>query len=1325
MKKQTVAKILSALLAACMLCLAACSTAAEIPNDNSSLDAGIGSITPEQGGNASVTPSDTSNNVKDDANENAENIPADKLLQHAPEGSYNKGIVLVKSKGEIDQSILSSIDATSAEPIYTGSSWYSIKLKDENKTVEAATYLFELGCFEQVDYDYVMDTTDSGEAQVTDNPHYKDQANLGLHNIPQGWTHNGKHPGGSSDVVVAVIDTGVDYNHLDLRNNIWINAAEIPDNNKDDDGNGYVDDVYGWDCVGNDKDPMDDNGHGTHVAGIIAAENNKIGGIGVAYGCKVMVLKAGNSSGYFNNSDIAEAVRYAYMNGASVINMSFGGSFISIAVEEALQNAYTSCILVAAAGNDGACNNLSCSKCEFLSVSYPAALPYVIGVMSTDGSGAHVSGFSNYDHYPYDSIEYEVYAVGEAVPSTWPGNKYAYLNGTSMAAPTVSGIAALLRSTYTDRNMYSTKFIQSQIVNTGTVYPTNLTIQKQDSAHSVANVYEAMTRIPKPAVNLYEYSIDDSVSISEKNNGNGIIDAGETVRLYVSLHNRGGVASNVNVSVDTIRSAGIVDPYFTFTISELQYSDIGTYSVRDPDQETYFEIVVSQDCPNDYLVDFNIHFTYENGLDDQDTTVYTDDGRQKAQFNVSSGYHLPSIINEDTVFTNDRLYIVGENITITAGITVTFEEGCHIQFYDDRSYYNSPVITVYGTLNIAGTKENMVTLAPNERNASFAGKINVEKGGAAYLNYADCVNVLLNDLNYNQTYSQNTSCSSISNSRLINETGNSGYPYIYQEGRTDSFAQYVYVGSITDSYINMGYAYLRAGTFDSNYIVMDLYNCEIYPQANYRYVNGGSCGEGKFTNNIVYTSYNRKSPNYSSSRELNCSYCSQVSNNIFVSSDDTNIRTFLKIENYNSQYTTFENNQFAAYFDAYADQIIDGYFDENGMPTLDIYSSIGDASALYPYILSVEIFNADGELINTIGKEEIKVRVTFNKAMDTSVNPGVFFGSILPYADYKIEGDYVSDTVWEGTYSLKAYIENGRQQMLVKGACAAGDATKVVHGEDQLYEFHIDTTAAMSMSLIANATDTGIELTWTQDDYDTLMGYNIYRATSKDGNYVKINPSVLLASESSFVDDNAEPGVTYWYTFTVVLSDFSESAPAGKVYCTAVDTLNPTVYHTPVNQGYQNNNLVISCTASDNMKIASVTLYYRTAGQTEYKSLAMSKVNDKYSVTVFGSELTLDGLEYYIVASDGSNSVTKGSAQEPYFVVIKDASAISRIGDVDGDGVVTTKDALMIMQCINGDLIMTDDEFKRADLNGDEQLSSVEALRILQYINGNVSTLDM
>ncbi|MBO5970790.1 MAG: S8 family serine peptidase [Clostridia bacterium] len=1282
MKKQTVVRIFSAMLVFCMLFLTACGTANNANNSGASTPETMvqGDAKLEQGGsNTTVT------NPSDDSNEQVN------ANGNAPDGAYNEGVVLVKYSGEMNDNVLSQLDIKSAEQLYEGSSWYSLELRDASKTVETVSYLRELGCFDKVDYDYIMGTTaDASTADVSHNPDYDKHKHHHTHKIPDGWEHakeNGKHPGGSSDVIVAVIDTGVDYNHLDLRNNIWINTAEISDNGRDDDGNGYIDDVYGWDCVGNDKDPMDDNGHGTHVAGIIAAENNNIGGVGIAYNCKVMCIKAGNSSGYFNNSDIAEAIQYAYMNGASVINMSFGGSFISIAVEEALENAYNTCVLVAAAGNDGACNNLACKTCDIVGVSYPAALPYVIGVMSCNQNGTAISGFSNYDHYPHNSIEYEVLAAGEAIPSTWPGNKYADLNGTSMAAPTVSAIAALLRSVYPDRNTYSTKYLQSQIINTGTVLY---------AEHSVANVYDALTKLPVPEVNLYDYSINDSPSISDKNNGNGVIDAGETVRLSIALQNRGGVASNVNVSIDTNRSEGLTDPYFTFVNPTMHLSDIGTYSVRESGDK-YFEIVVDANCPNDYLVNFNIRFTYTNGLDDKDKTVYEDDGKQQAQFNVSSGYHLPSIIDVDTVFTNDRLYIVGESVLIAKDVTVTFEEGCRIQFYADQTYYDSPVINVYGTLIMEGTKDNMITINPSERYANLACIIN--DYGTTTMNYVNAVNLFANGIN------------SIANSNLKHS---GTHIYYYNDAELDG------------SYVSVcGGGGISATIFENNYVEFISYATEIIAttmDGNYIVLaSSNTCiiNATTFTNNIVYSIVKGSTK---VSDRMN-TFSGEVSNNKFLCEDDKNPASLMGLSFGNKD--SVKNNYFSQGYLEYANQIISGYYNSYGEETVNIRENCSDISVLYPHIVNVEIFNADGEQITTIGKEEIKVRVTFSKAMDITKNANVFFGTIAPYADYKIEGVFVSETVWEGTYSLKAYIENGLQKLIVKGACAADDATKTVHGENQLYEFDIDTTAAMSMNLFATATAAGIELTWAQDDYDTLMGYNIYRATSKDGNYVKINPSVLLASESSFIDENAEPGVTYWYTFTVVLSDFSESAPAGKVYCTAVDTLNPTVYHTPVNQGYENNNLVISCTASDNMKLENVTLYYRTVGAVEWKSLTMSKVNDKYSATIFGSELTLEGLEYYIVASDGSNTVNKGTADEPYTVIIKDASAISRIGDVDGNGVVDTKDALMMMQCINGDLIMTDDEFKRADLNGDNELSSVEALRILQYINGNVSTLDM
>lgn len=1201
-----------------------------------------------------------------------------------PAGEYREGTVLVKYDGEMTDHILDQLGLVSAERLWSGSEWYNVTVGETRNTRETVAYLRELGCFAQVDYDYIM----KGDGEVTSvdvssNPEYtKQEGYLDTLGVGKAWNYIrslGKHPGGSADVVVAVIDTGVDYSHPDLQNNIWINSGEIPGNGIDDDGNGYVDDVYGWNFVGGNNDPMDDNGHGTHVAGIVAMENNAVGGVGVAYNSKVMVLKAGNSSGYFNNSDIAEAIQYAYMNGASVINMSFGGSMISMAVEEALQMAYNSCVLVAAAGNAGLCNQPGCPF-HFTCVSYPAALPYVIGVMSCDALGLKVSSFSNYDHYPYNSVEYETFACGEMVFSTWPNGKYALLSGTSMATPTVAGIAAVLRAAYPDRNTYSTKYLQSQIVNTGSLHPYNSILKACDNSHSVANVYEAMTKLPTPDVNLYDYRIDDSTDISSKNNGNGVMDAGETVRLYVSLQNRGGVASNVQVTLDTLRMGGMSDPYFNLLKDRVALSDIGTYSVREAEDEQYFEIEIHADCPNDYLTDFNVRFTYSNGMEATDETVYSGDG--VAQFSVNRGFYLPRSIVENTIYKADRLYIVNCAVYIPEGVTVTFEEGCIIQFYDESESIETPKITVKGDLCFKGTKENCIKIYPSERYAANSCDIYVDS--TLQMDYVHMTNP------YIQGYNGKVH---INDSYLISP-------------------QYIRVNEIKSSFLmhitrKYGAEIYTTGAFEDNFVFI----CSDATAASVKMENA--------KNNIICSAKS----NDAVFLEFRGSPSDIGKNNLICTVDDKDINTITRISEFASvDWTTCS---FSEIYKKYPTRVFNGFYDEYGQPKFDLSGSLSDSSLLWPYVVSVEMFDQDDNPITAVGKEKIKVRVTFNRPMDKNAGTFLTFGTIEPYGDYRIDGEYISDTVWEGYYTLKAQIENGKNYLKVNNAWEAEDSTKTVFGDYHLYEFNIDTTTAMAMNLTALPDETGIRLTWNQDDYATLMGYNLYRCDTKNGNYVRINPSVLLASEESFLDTNAEPGKTYWYTFTVVLSDFSETAPAGRVSATALDTLAPSLYHTPVNQGYLGNNLVISCTASDNVAVSAVTLFFRAKGTTEWTARTMSRVNDKYSATVFGSELTADGLEYYILASDGRNNVAKGSEETPYQVVVKDASLISRLGDVDGDGVISAKDALMILQHIGGEVLLTDDQFRRADLNSDGELSAVEALRILQFINGKVTSLAM
>ena len=203
-------------------------------------------------------------------------------------------------------------------------------------------------------------------------PLYAQQWHLAATNVPQAWdwlASQGLPAGGNRDIVVAVIDTGVDYNHPDLAANIWVNAAEfngLP--GVDDDGNGYVDDVHGADMITNSGNPLDDHGHGTHVAWIIAAQaGNGAGGVGVTYNVQVMAIKAAQYSGVLASSDIAEGIYYAAAQGADVINMSFGGYSRSQLEEDALAVAFGQAVLVAAAGNDAKVN----LPCQYGRDMYP------------------------------------------------------------------------------------------------------------------------------------------------------------------------------------------------------------------------------------------------------------------------------------------------------------------------------------------------------------------------------------------------------------------------------------------------------------------------------------------------------------------------------------------------------------------------------------------------------------------------------------------------------------------------------------------------------------------------------------------------------------------------------------------------------------------------------------------------------------------------------------------------------------------------------------------------------------------------------------------
>ncbi len=239
---------------------------------------------------------------------------------------------------------------------------------------------------------------------------------------------------GSRKVVVAVIDTGVDYNHPDLRNNMWVNDKEVPGNGMDDDNNGYVDDVYGWNAEGNHGNPMDGNSHGTHCAGTIGAEhNNGLGVAGVMKDVRLMAVKFLSDGGSGTLADAVEAIDYATKMNVDVMSNSWGGGGFSQTLLDAIKSAKEKGILfVAAAGNDSSNNDSR--------ASYPATyqVENVISVASHTAQD-NLSYFSN-----LGKRTVHVAAPGSNVLSSTPNGQYKVYSGTSMATPHVAGVVGLL-----------------------------------------------------------------------------------------------------------------------------------------------------------------------------------------------------------------------------------------------------------------------------------------------------------------------------------------------------------------------------------------------------------------------------------------------------------------------------------------------------------------------------------------------------------------------------------------------------------------------------------------------------------------------------------------------------------------------------------------------------------------------------------------------------------------------------------------------------------------------------------------------------------------
>jgi len=445
--------------------------------------------------------------------------------------------------------------------------WYRVLLEGPADVLRAVQQLSQTAGVEVAEPNYAIQA-----CVVPNDPGYSDQWAHETINSEMAWDIQQ----GSPDVVIAVIDSGLDMDHEDLVSVLWQNTDETAGNGIDDDGNGFIDDRWGWDFSNSDNDVEDDCtgdvfGHGTHVAGIAAAAtNNGVGVASVSWGCRVMVVKLFPNA-YVDRS--ARAITYAADNGAKIVNCSYGAGGASNLERDAVNHAFDLGVFIAAAiGNDGQERMI-----------YPAGHEHVTSVGWT-GKTDVLNESSNYH------TDLDVCAPGSGIRSTWPPNTYYRAQGTSMASPHVAGLAGLIMSQ-----------------NPG-LMPSMVELRIKLGADNIDEMNPTkIGKLGAGRINSYQslvgHSLIDLIEIVVNDQGgdaDGQMDSGETVNLDVILMNRAWkTAQNVSATITTTAE------FLTITTATQAYPNLA--AKVQTTNATPFVIEVDDDAP--FNTPFSMHLT--------------------------------------------------------------------------------------------------------------------------------------------------------------------------------------------------------------------------------------------------------------------------------------------------------------------------------------------------------------------------------------------------------------------------------------------------------------------------------------------------------------------------------------------------------------------------------------------------------------------------------------------------------------------------------------------------------------------------------------------
>lgn len=983
------------------------------------------------------------------------------------------------------------------------------------------------------------------------NPLFSEQYAIAQQNIQALWDKpiiNKKRP------VIAILDTGVDITHPDLVDNIWTNTRENEGEAAyDDDNNGIVDDVHGWNFVDNYYDLTDRNSHGTHVAGIAAAADNGLGIVGANPLALIMPVKVMNDRGQGDAATIARGILYAAENGADVINMSFGSSALSNVEKDALDNAYQTAVLVASAGNNGK------DIYDMMAPSgtnYPAAYYLVLGVQAPDS-------YSNYDPdgpiYSEDGVDgrnYEVKVPGTGILSTVPGGNYKKLNGTSMSAPLFAGAVSALQMV---------KDYPSRDVLYGDLIHLNA---------DFAKIYSDDT--PREAkIDLVSLNIDDNVEGNSSIDGQ--VDVGETIKFTPVLRNTWADATDIQLSLTVDEAYAdfvtIENPNVPFGWSLSAY---GKATAKTP-----ISVKIGNNVANNTRIKFTLAENVQNGEKIFEQEVFV---------TVNNMVKISGLITEDRTLTADHVYYVNENLVINEGTTLTIEPGTRLEFAEGK-YLKS-----FGKLKADGIPGKPIVFTGHQ-GVPFGGVRTHDASGVhlfwdVYTNDDHTVFTLLptNDTpNQMLSYGHNSSGSIRLRDYVENWPGNNDFSYEKELLTDPNFITTAMLQLLSDSGGNfmpyetdifwgfydtpkdiISYCRIEGGNFNNReYLYPIINDCILESDYSDRPFMNLS---GKRNNYCNYRGY-PASPslelhytNIINNPEIQLSYSSLGNNNVF------NFNTYRGYWlAYESRTLSIDKAKFPAYLGTAREDFVRPYIREmgngsDGYGTIDL-SNMPDRpySEAHGIVWKVVVNGKDAqdeyEDLAPLGVARHKFEVYFNRPMNKAVAPKISFGLREPYTQNIVD----EDGSWneEGTI-YTAYktitgrtMSDGVNRIYVYGA--EDNEYFEIPEEKTRFNINIQAVGSMATGFAAEAGLGKVDLTWNNEnnDFEDAMGFNVYRYSyvEKDvldrwGNptgekqtvadTIRINQEMLDITATEFTDYEVTPGETYYYFYKVLSTDLKE-----------------------------------------------------------------------------------------------------------------------------------------------------------------------------------------